>query len=410
MSGCSSMCRPLLGLGLLAASLAAGCGQGQEPAKAAGPVEVIVTKPITDQVTDYQDFTGRLNAFETVEIRARVTGYVKSAPFKEGDLVSKGKVLFEIDPRSYLADLNLAKANLKLAVAERNVQERNANRAQNLIRTRAVASEEYDQILAALEKEKATVEAMEATRERTQLYLDWTTVKAPLSGRVSRHLVDPGNLVVADTTVLTTIVTESPLYAYFDVDERTFLDLVGSGLPSEGVSPWQARLQVPVLMRLANEEQFTHAGTVDFVDNQVSPTSGTIRMRGVFENPRGVLRPGLFARIRLPLSSPYRTVLVPDEALMSDQGRKYVYVVNAKDEIVYRKVKLGQAIQGLRVIKDGIAEGERVVVTGMQRVRPGAKVKATLQAPPPRPESPLARFLPSDRTRNGAAKAATGGQ
>src|SRR5262249_48404746 len=340
---------------LLATVLASGCGQPPPP-RAPRPVEVVVTRPITDTVTDYQDFTGRLSALKTVEIRARVTGYVKEAPFKEGDVVHEGDLLFRIDPRTYRADLNQAKANLKLAEAERNVQEKTANRARRLLGNRALSQEDHDQIQATFEKFKATVEAMEAARDRAQLYLDYTRVIAPLTGRVSKRFVDPGNLVNADNTVLTTLVTENPVQAYFDVDERTYLELLDSVSP--GLSTWLAGLRFPVLMRLANEEQFTHAGTVAFVDNQVSASTGTVRMRGVFPNPRGNLKPGLFARIRLPVGQPYKALLVPDEALQSDQGRKFVYVLNGKNEVVYRKVQLGQALQGLRVLKEGVAEGD----------------------------------------------------
>ncbi len=226
-----------------------------------------------------------------------------------------------------------------------------------------------------------------------------------MTGRISRRFVDPGNLIMADQTILTTIVADDPAYVYFDVDERTYLDLIQATAP--GVTSSISGLQFPVLMRLANEEQFTHGGAVNFIDNQVSATTGTIRMRGVFANPKGLLKSGLFARIRLPIGNPYQTVLIPDEALMSDQGRKYVYVVNDKNEIVYRKVKLGQAIQDLRVIKEGVSPEERVVVQGMQRVRPGVTVTVKNQDPPARPESPLGKLLSFQRP---AVQKTSGGQ
>jgi RND family efflux transporter MFP subunit len=388
----------------MAALLAGGCGQGHPQGRAAKAPTVVVTTPIREEVTDYQDFTGRLSALKTVEVRARVSGYIKEAPFKEGDLVHEGDLLFQIDPRSYQADLNQALANLKLAEAQCEVQEKNAERAKSLQRSRVIPTEDYDTILATLAKDRATVEAMQASRDRAKLFLDWTRVTAPLTGRISRRLVDPGNLVNADQTLLTTIVTEDPMYVYFDVDERTFLDLTGPGSP--GLSSRSFGLDFPVLLRLANEEEFRQAGTVNFIDNQVSPTSGTIKIRGLFHNPSGTLKAGLFARVRVPTATPFRALLIPDEAVRSDQGRKFVYVLGEKDEVVYRSVELGQAIHELRVIKKGVEPGDRVVVSGAQQVRPGMPVEVRVQAPPARPESPLTRLLAAQRPAPGKQGAA----
>jgi RND family efflux transporter MFP subunit len=414
---------PLAGVGLLVAALAGGCN-GHEKEKVTKQIEVVVTTPITDEVIDFQDFTGRLSAVKMVEVRARVTGYVDEVPFKEGDTVRKDDLLFQIDPRTYKADLNLAEANLKLAQAERDVQERNVRRDEKSLRNRAISQEIYDQTVAALEKARANCAAMEAARDRAKLYLEYTRVIAPFDGRISRRFVDPGNLVNENNTVLTTVVTENPLYVYFDVDERTFLELVTAGSPT--ASSWFTGLRFPVLLRLANEEQFAHAGTVDFIDNQVSPTSGTIRMRAEFQNPKGALKSGLFARVRLPLGSAYKALLVPDEALMSDQGRKYVYVVtrkkNAKgvetDQVEYRKVLFGQSVGGLRVlrpaevenrlVKTGVREGERVIIQGQQRVREGSEVAVTAHPPPERPEAPLRKLLADHQAGNGKGPAAGG--
>jgi RND family efflux transporter MFP subunit len=384
--------------------LATGCDHAPSANAAPKPVQVIVTQPITSDVTDYQDFTGRLDAFRTVDIRARVTGYIQDAPFKEGDLVRENDLLFQIDPRPYAADLNQAKANLTLAEADRKLQEKIVARARRLIAGGNIGQEEFDQDVAAYEKSGATVGSMQAARDRSKLYVDYTRVTAPITGRISRRYVDPGNLVNADNTILTTIVTENPLYAYFDVDERTYLDLVDSAGPSQ--TSWQAGLQLPVLMRLANEDDYTHSGIINFVDNRVIATTGTVRMRGVFENTHGTLKSGLFVRIRLPIGKPYPALLIPDEALQSDQGRKYVWVVNKDDKVEYRPVKLGQAIAGLRVIqapekgkegKEGLAKGDRVVISGMQRVRKGAQVQVKAQDPPKPPESPLGRLLAGHR-------------
>jgi RND family efflux transporter MFP subunit len=373
--------RLVLGLGVLApfaAILLSGCSQPAPASHEKKPVEVVVTTPHMDMVTDYQDFTGRLDALKTVDVRARVSGFITQAPFKEGDFVHEGDLLFEIDRRPYQANLNQAEANLKQAEADRNLQEKQANRAKRLIVTNSIGHEEYDQIVATFEKSRATVGSMEAARDLSRLYLDYTRVTAPLSGRISRRNVDPGNLVNADATVLTTIVKDTPLYAYFDVDERTYLELVA--LSKKGPSSWLTKLAFPVEMELANETKFSHTGTIDFIDNRVNATTGTIRMRGVFDNADGQLKPGLFVRIRLPIGSPYQAVIVPDETLLSDQGRKYVYVVNEKDQVVYRPVTPGQEIKGMRVIKQGLSGDERIILSGMQRVRPGAQVtiKATI--------------------------------
>ncbi len=398
--------RPWLGAGaVLAAALAAGCTHAP-PAKTAKPVEVVVTTPVADRVTDYQDFTGRLEAIKTVDIRARVSGYVTEVPFKEGDRVKEGDLLFQIDQRTYQADYNLAVANYKQAVAEQDLQEKNIARAKKLRGTGAMTLEEVDQIEGAMEKAKAAVGAAAASRDRAKLYVDYTRVTSPVTGRVSRRFVDPGNLVNQDQTLLTTIVTEDPMYAYFDVDERTYLDLVGAA-PGDR-STWMADKKYPVWVRLANEDAYTHAGTVDFVDNRLAGNTGTIRLRGVFANPNHLFKPGLFVRVRLPIGQSYQALLIPDEALLSDQGRKYVYVVNAQNAVEYRAVEPGQAVQGLRVIKKGIAAGDRVIVSGMQRVKPEAPVQPTVQAPP-KPPSASGKQMTYDPPAGGGGRTAAGG-
>jgi RND family efflux transporter MFP subunit len=370
--------------------LAAGCSQAPSTPKV-DPPQVDVTTPVTGTVTDYEDFTGRLDALKTTDIRARVSGYVIKAPFKEGDEVHEGELLFEIDPRTYEADVNQAEANLKLAIADRNLQERNAKRGTTLVRSNAMSQEDYDTVVATAEKARATVKATEAMRNRAKLYVDYTKVIAPWTGRISRRLVDPGNLVNADNTVLTTMVTENPLYAYFDVNERTYLDLVEAGTTKQN----PAEMRFPVLMQLANEGEFTRPGTVDFVDNRVNAMTGTIRMRGVFPNDAMVLKPGLFVRIRLPIGARYQALLIPDEAILIDQGRKYVFVVNDQNKVIYRPVELGQEIQKLRVIKKGLAPDERVIISGTQRVRAEDEVRPNNKKPPSPPESRLSQLLAS---------------
>jgi RND family efflux transporter MFP subunit len=336
-----------------------------------------------------------------VDVRARVSGYVNEAPFKEGDPVKKGDVIFRIDARTYKADLAQAEANVKLAIADRNLWDKNAARSRQMFGVRSIGKEEYDTTLASREKAQANVGSMEAMRDRAAVYLDYTEVACPLTGRISRRFVDPGNLIKADDTILTTVVCDDSVYAYFDVDERTYLDLVNekaASSPSTQVND----LHFPVLMRLANEEEFTHPGQVNFVDNRLNGNTGTIRMRAVFPNPRGIFKAGLFVRIRLPLGQPYKTFMIPDEAIMSDQGKKYIFVVNSDNEVVYRPVTLGQALEGLRAIKkapkgkeseEGIQSGERVIVSGMQRVRAKQQVKVTMKEPSKPPQSPLRKLL-----------------
>jgi len=311
----------------------AGCNREPTRTPEKRSPEVIITTPVVTEVTDYQDFTGRLEGLKTVDIRARVTGFILTAPFQEGDLVHEGDPLFTIDPQTYKADFNLATANLKLAKADLNLQQKTTARARVLIRSNAMAQEDYDTALATAEKSQASIEAMAATKDRAKLYVDYTQVNAPLTGRISRRFVDPGNLVNADNTILTTIVRDDELYAYFDVDERTYLDLIGTA--TSGKSNMPNQLQFPALLRLANEDDFSRSGIVNFVDNRVNANTGTIRMRAVFSNPGGALRAGLFVRIRLPIGAPYQALLIPDEAVLSDQGRKYVYIDNEKGEVAY---------------------------------------------------------------------------
>jgi RND family efflux transporter MFP subunit len=237
------------------------------------------------------------------------------------------------------------------------------------------------------------------------LYVDYTRVISPVSGRISRRYVDPGNLVNADNTMLTTIVTEDPMYCYFDVDERTYLDLTGAA-PGDH-STWLAGNKYPVWLRLANEDGYTHPGTVDFVDNRLSGNTGTIRLRGVFANPNHLFKPGLFARVRLPIGQSYEALLIPDEAIQSDQGRKYVYVVNPQNVVEYRAVEPGQAVQGLRVIKNGVAAGDKVIVSGMQRVKAKTEVQPT-HRPPPKPPSATGKQLTYDLPAAGYPRSGSG--
>jgi membrane fusion protein, multidrug efflux system len=388
---------------LLLCLFAAACSQ-TPPAKDKTP-HVVATTPITDDVVDYQDFTGRVEAHDSIDVRARSTGYLTKLCFKDGDPVKEGDVLFEIDPRPYEAQLNQDQADLAKIKAIVTKTEALYRRSISLSKI-ASSQEDIDTQKGDWEVAKAAILQAEAKIRLSQLNLDWTKVTAPISGRVSRRYVDPGNLVKADDTVLTTIVSDDHVYVYFDVDERSYLDLIGE-TPQTAESAPPPKLKLKVMMRLANSEEFTHTGAVDFVDNRIHGNTGTIRMRAVFANPRDTIKAGLFARIRVFVGKPFKTILIPDEALQSDQGRKYVYVVTTATEkkedgteethdiVEYRPVVLGQAIQGLREIKEakrdgegkiieGVVKDERVIINGMQRVRPKTVVHVTME-PPPKP-------------------------
>jgi RND family efflux transporter MFP subunit len=368
--------------GLLTACAAvSGCGTPTAPVAAPPkPPEVVVTLPVVRQVTDYEDFTGRTEAKAAVEVRARVTGYLERVLFKEGTEVKQGDPLFEIDPRPYQAELQRAEATLAQSQARLRRCERDLKRANDLLPQNAISQDDFDQISGDRDEAAAAVKLAEASRDLAQLNLSFTRVTAPITGRISRQLIDPGNLVKADETALTTIVSMDPIYAYFDQDERTLLRV--RRLVRAGVLKTIQESAVPVLLGLVDEEGFPHEGRIDFADNRVDAMTGTLRLRGVFANPQRMLSPGLFVRIRLPIGAPHAAVLVSDQALGTDQGQSFVYVVNSKNEVVHHTVTVGPLEGGLRVIEQGLAKDERVIVNGLQRVRPGVKVAPRLLEPP----------------------------
>lgn len=353
----------------------AGCAQSPSEAPPPGPIPVAVSYPVEREVTDYADFTGRTSAVETVEVRARVWGYLDKVNFKEGALVKKGDVLFEIDPRTYRAALANAEGNLASAQAKLKRLDADLARAKSLIGSRAISREEYDKVAGDRGEAAAALDALRAAVEQANLDLGFTKVIAPISGRISRTLVTEGNLIAAGSsggTVLTNIVSLDPIYAYFDMDERTVLrlrQLIREGKAPSNGSPW------PVALGLATEEGFPHQGKIDFLDNQINAKTGTLRVRGVFANPYEALSPGFFARVRVPIGYARKALLVSDRAIDNDQGQKILYVVSAKNEVVSRPIRVGALHHGLRVIEDGLKPGERVIVNGLQQVRPGVTVE-----------------------------------
>lgn len=363
----------------------AGCREtpGQNLAR---PQSVTVSYPLVREVTEYADFTGRTAAVDSVELRARVWGYLDKVNFKEGALVEKGDVLFEIDPLIYKAALKQAEGNLAALQARVARLESDFARAQQLVSTKAISHEDYDKIVGDRGEALASRAALQAALERAKIDLGYTKVLAPISGRVSRYVVTVGNIVQSGDqgggTLLTTIVSVDPMYAYFDVDEHTALRV--RKLVREGKSDSPREGGFPVSLGLANEEGYPHEGTINFVDNQVSPRTGTIRLRGVFPNKDQVLLPGLFARVRTPVGRPHQALLVSERALDTDQGQKVVYVVNEQKVVVTRPVRLGSMHDGLRAIDEGLTSGDRIVVTGLQQVRPGTTVEPTVVAMPVR--------------------------
>jgi RND family efflux transporter MFP subunit len=353
-----------------------GCAQTPPEMAAPPPPVVTVSYPLEQDVIDYNNFTGRTAAVEAVKVRARVWGYLQKINFREGAEVKKDDVLFEIDPRTYQADLDRAEANVAQSKARRDRLQADYERGRRLLVQRAVGQEDYEKMQGDRIEADAAVKVTEAARASSLLNLDFTKVRAPISGHISRTMVTVGNLVESGETggtVLTTIVSVDPMWAFFDVDDQTFLQV--NELVREGKIKPELNTLPPVQLGLANEKGYPHEGKIDFVDNQVDPGTGTLKMRGVFPNKDRTLTPGLFARIRVPLGGSHKALLVTDRAIDTDQGQKVVYVVTPDKVVDKRPVRLGRLHDGLREIESGVKPGEQVIVDGIQRVRGGMTVE-----------------------------------
>jgi len=362
---------PLIGLMFLLTA----CQQPQAVTPPPPPSKVTVSQPVVRHVVESDAYTGRLEAVESVDIRARVNGYLQSVNFTDGAIVKKGALLFVIDPRPYQAELNRAQAALEQAMARYGRTQKDFARAQQLVKSRAMSQEEVDTRAADQREAEEAVQAARAAVEAARLNVEFTQVKAPISGQISREFVTVGNLInggTADSTLLTRIVSLDPIYGYFDVDERAYLKYARLWRNGQRAGPRE--VHIPVDLGLADETGFPHQGRLDFIDNRLDPNTGTMTGRAVFPNPDLTLIPGLFARIRLPGSSQYEALMIPDEAIGTDQTQRFAFVVNDQHTVEYRKVELGPIIDGLRVIRDGLKPGEWVVVNGVQRVRAGAQV------------------------------------
>lgn len=352
-----------------------GCRSEADTQAAAPAPQVTVASALEREVQEWDEFTGRLEAVESVEVRPRVTGYIESVNFAEGSIVKKGDLLFVIDQRPYRAELSKAEAELARAVARAELSSSDVERSEKLLGVKAVSREEYDQRLNAQREAQANVEAARAAVTAAKLNLEFTRITAPIGGRVSRAIVTAGNLVTGGSnaaTLLTTVVSIDPIYVAFEGDEQVYLKY--TELARRGDRASSRDVANPVLMGLANEQGYPRRGAMSFVDNQVDSRTGTIRARASFDNKDGFLTPGLFARVKLLGHNSHKAVLVDDRAIGTDQSQKFVYVVDSENKVTYRGVKIGRLTDGLRIVQEGLQPGENVIVNGMQRVHPGAVV------------------------------------
>jgi RND family efflux transporter MFP subunit len=373
--------RTIVVLGLLVL-----CGCGAETPPAATPIqEVSVAIPVVKEATDYEDFTGNTDAVYKVDVRARVSGYLIKVAFKDGDIVKKDDLLYQIDPRPFQADLDLALGNVERLEAEKKLLVIQVDRYRKLAEKGAGSQQDLDQYLAQQAENVGALKSAEAQVEHARLNLGFTKITSPITGKISRTYLTEGNLVNADSTLLTTIMSIDPMYAYFTVEEPTLLKVDKS--IREGIVKAQDLEKVGVRMGLVDDvkREFPFHGELDFLNNTVNPQTGTIQIRGVFRNavshnpnepPK--LIPGLFVRVRLVLGLPEKKLLITERAVGTDQGEKFVYVVDKDNKVVYRRVVLGMIFDGLQAIEEGLKPGDRVIVNGLQRVRQGAVVKPEL--------------------------------
>ncbi len=357
----------LFGLGLMIA----GCAKPAPVLAPTKPAEVVVTRPIQKKVVDHEDFTGHTDPVNSVDIRTQVSGYLEKVNFKDGQDVKKDDLLFEIDPRTYEATLDQTLASEAQAAARLERVKRDYDRVSKLEATTAISREELDRYYSDKLEAAASLKSTAANRKLAETNLGYTKIHAKFDGRISRRNVDPGNIVKANETLLTTLVALDPIYASFDVDERTLLRI--RRLISEGKADSARLTKIEVQIGLADEEGFPLIGVIDFADNRVDMATGTLRVRATLDNAKLLLSPGLFVRVRIPIGRPHEALLIPEEALGSDQGQRYVYIVNDKDEVVYRRVKTGMQVDQYRVIDEGVSLTDRVIIRGLQRVRPGVK-------------------------------------
>jgi len=394
------------GTALLATALTlalAACARSQAGGPAAAPPapEVTVATVIAKPLRDFEEFTGRLQAVDSVEIRPRVNGFIDSVQFTEGAHVKKGQLLFRIDPRPFQAEVNRLTAELRRARSQSTLAESNHQRGQRLVSQKLISQQDFDQLATTASTAGEDIGAAAAALEAARLNLEFTEVRSPIDGRVSRALITAGNLV-SNTNVLTTVVSDDPVYAYFDADEQTYLKFA----PTGGDHAQDAR--DAVFMGLIDEDGYPHTGRLDFVDNQVDPQSGTIRGRAVFDNKEGRFTPGLFARIKLVSGNVRDTILIDERAVGTDLGKKFVLALKSDNTLEYRPVTLGAAVDGLRVVSNGLAANDVVVINGLQHVKPGIAVKPT-KAAMDGDRAGVAQLAPADEAKTVLATRAAPG-
>ncbi|MCT6698668.1 efflux RND transporter periplasmic adaptor subunit [Rheinheimera sp. 4Y26] len=360
-------------LASLTAAVIAACSQPEAAppaASQAGPA-VDVATVVQQRITEWDEFTGRLQAPQTVALVPRVSGYLTQVLFQEGQLVQQGDLLFQIDDRAFVAEVKRLSAEFTAAKSQLQLAKNDLKRAEQLRKQNAIAEELLDARRARMEQSAAQLAAVSAALDKAQLDLSHSKVTAPISGRVSNALITSGNFVHAGQSQLTTIVSTDKIYAYFDADEQSYLKYVALAAKGERAD---SRAPIPVQMALASDNNYRFSGELDFLDNSINPQTGTIRARAVFDNKDNLLIPGLFANIKLMGSASYKGILIDDKAVGTDLNNKYVLVVDDKQQLQYRAVTLGEKIGGLRIIKQGLTANETIVVNGLQRVRPTMQI------------------------------------
>ncbi|MDQ7785485.1 MAG: efflux RND transporter periplasmic adaptor subunit [Desulfomonilaceae bacterium] len=355
-----------------------GCGTQEQPRASREPMrpKVPVAAPLEKEIVDWDEYTGRFAAIESVEVRARVSGYLQSIHFEDGAFVDKGDLLFVIDPRPFKAELEQATGELQRAEARAELTKLQLARQAVLLDEKAISRDQYDTRLSEHRQALAQVHAARAAVTAAELNLEFTEVRSPIKGRISRHLVTVGNLInggTADSTLLTTIVSLDPIFFYFDVDERTYLKYAGLG--DRGKLPAHGNGMTPAFAKLSNERDFAHRGHIDFVDTGIGRETGSIRFRAVYPNTDGILVPGMFARVRVPASRDYNALLIPESAVGRDQAIQFVYVANEEGVVERRNIEMGPQACGLRVVGNGLKPRDRVIVKGTQFIRAGAVVE-----------------------------------
>ncbi len=389
------------GLAVTAAFLG-GCQWGAAPAEKPKPkpTEVVVETPIVKSVIEHEEFTGRTVAVETVEIRPRVSGYLDKILFKEGEDVRAGQSLFEIDPRPYKAEFDRNVAVVSQLSARVEKLKGQEQRAQKLLTMRSISQEDFDTVMFDRAEAESGLAAAVASKDLAALNLGNCYITAKINGRISRQLVDIGNVVQADVTPLAKIVSLNPMYAYFDMDERTVLRL--QRLIQEGKIASARDTDIPIRVALADESDYTLTARFNFVDNQVDAATGTLLARAELTNANGMLSPGLFVRLQVPIGEPKSAMLVHEEALGTDKGQRFVYIVNDENKVEYRRVKVGWLDGDRRVIEEGLQAGDRVVLTNLQRIRPQDEVT-------PKPAEPAESVAASKPDAPRASAHANGG-